>query len=61
MNFTNRPSNEEILQALRTLKTLCVNSNCNNCPCYKNGECRVQSSPAEYEINEPEGRWYAFK
>jgi hypothetical protein len=61
MDF-NKPSNEEILQALRTLKTLCVNSVCEDCPCYRHGTCKLQfTSPESYDLNEPEERWYAFR
>ena len=63
MNFTNRPSNDEILQALRTLKTLCdCFSSCGDCPCCVGDHCEIQNnSPANYELNEPEEKWYAFK
>jgi hypothetical protein len=63
---TNRPSNDEILQALRTLKTLCnTYVSCDDgCPCYcrDHSHCVIKcSTPDLYELNEPEGKWYAFK
>lgn len=59
---TNRPSNEEILQALRTLKTLCDSfSSCEDCPCCKDG-CQIRfTTPNSWALNEPEEKWYAFK
>lgn len=63
MNFTDRPSNEEILQALRTLKSLCDHfASCDDCPCCVDGQCAVRfSAPAQYAINEPEEKWCAFR
>lgn len=60
---TNRPSNEEILQALRTLRDLCDNfSSCASCPCCVDGHCEIQNNtPARYELNEPEEKWCAFR
>lgn len=58
---TNRPSNEEILQALRTLKNLCMNSTCADCPCCMYDDCLIQRDPAVYELNEPEEKWNAFR
>lgn len=63
MFWTDRPSNEEILQALRTLKSLCDHfASCEACPCYVSGECGIRvSAPAQYAINEPEEKWCAFR
>lgn len=62
MNFNNdRPSNEEILQALQILKKLCLNSACADCPCEMNGDCLIQRDPVVYQLNGPEEKWKAFK
>lgn len=59
----NIPLNEEILQALRTLKTLCKNfSSCTDCPCGGTDGCKIKGTfPANYNLNEPEEKWYAFR
>ena len=60
---TNRPSNEEVLQALRTLRDLCQTfSSCEDCPCCLHGDCQIRfASPECYALNEPEEKWYAFR
>lgn len=61
---TNRPSNEEVLQALHTLQNLCDNfESCDNgCPCCVDGQCAVRfSAPAQYALNDPEEKWCAFR
>lgn len=59
---TNRPSNEEVLQALCTLRNLCQScSSCEDCPCCKYSTCKIRDSTPEcYSLNEPEEKWYAF-
>ena len=61
---TNKPSNEEVLQALIILRNLCQSySSCENCPCYnKYGNCQIRDeNPECYSLNEPEENWYAFR
>ena len=61
-----RPSNEEIVNAMKVLHNLCTNygEGCSNCPlCIeKDCECYIyELVPADWEINEPETEWKAYK
>ena len=60
---TERPTQEEILQALRTIKAVCENNVCyvGNCPFERNdcACCLQEIAPEDWVINDGE-QWKAF-
>ena len=56
-------THEEILNALTLIQNICNTTLCSQCP-FNNefGECAItQFAPADWELNEPNPIWKAFK
>ena len=57
-------SPREIVEALKVIKAVCMESNCESCPLrdneYSPDSCKLATTdPSEWEINDPD-EWKAF-
>lgn len=55
-------SNKQLYDALSLIKSICENHDCDDCPMYDKGTCKVSSDemcPADWALNYPD-HWRAF-